>query len=114
MDSLHIAQSKRLNRCAYWPNTVCFCHTGTLLTGLFGRVWFSKLATQPNIEKILNDLDNFSEASARLADMVEKLPDQIAIERDTTIKQAMKNITRLTMTTIDESAKRCLRNVRRQ
>ena len=79
-----------------------------LLTGLFGGVWFSQLAKQPEMEKILRDLNSFSEVSERLATVAEQLPEKIAAERDTTIKQAMDNITRFTMTTMDETAKKTL------
>jgi len=77
-----------------------------MLTGLFGGVWFSQLARHPDMEKILNDVSKFSEVSERLAVVAEKLPDQIAAERNKTIKQAMESITRLTMTTVDETAKK--------
>jgi len=77
-----------------------------MLTGLFAGVWFSQLARHPDMEKILKDVSKFSEVSERLAVVAEKLPDQIAEERNTTIKQAMENITRLTMTTVDETAKK--------
>jgi hypothetical protein len=77
-----------------------------MLTGLFGGVWFSQLANHPDVGKILQDVNKFSEVSERLATVAEQLPDQIAAERDTTIKQAMDNITRLTMTTMDETAKK--------
>jgi len=49
-----------------------------------------------------------SEVSERLAAVAEQLPDRIAIKRETTIKQAMENITRLTMSAIDETAKKSL------
>jgi hypothetical protein len=77
-----------------------------MLTGLFGGVWFSQLANHPDMEKILKDVNKFSQVSERLAKVAEQLPDQIATERDTTIKQAMENITQLTMTTMDETAKK--------
>lgn len=77
-----------------------------LLTGLFGSVWFSQLVRHPDIEKIVNDVHTFSQLSEQLTAVVERLPDQIAAERDTTIKQAMENITTLTMSTIDETAKK--------
>jgi hypothetical protein len=77
-----------------------------LLTGLFGGVFFSQLAKQPEIEKVLKDLNSFSEVSQRLATVAEQLPGKIATERDTTIKQAMENINALSMTTIDSIAKK--------
>jgi len=79
-----------------------------MLTGVLSGVWFSQLAKHPDVEKILKDVSKFSEVSERLAIVAEQLPDQIAIERDTTIKQAMENITRLMMTTMDETAKKTI------
>ena len=77
-----------------------------MLTGLFAGVWFSQMTEHPDVEKILKDLDTFSKVSERLAVVAEQLPDRIAIERDATIKQAMENISRLTMATMDETAKK--------
>jgi len=79
-----------------------------MLTGLFSGVFFSQLASHPDVEKILKDVNTFSQVSERLATVAEQLPQQIAAERDTTIKQAMDNITRLTMTTMDETAKKTM------
>ncbi|MCK4793803.1 MAG: hypothetical protein KAV87_59290 [Desulfobacteraceae bacterium] len=79
-----------------------------MLTGVFAGVWFSQLAKHPDMEKILKDVNKFSEVSERLATVAEQLPDQIAIERDRTIKQAMENITELTMTTMDETTKKAM------
>ncbi len=75
-----------------------------MLTGLFAGVWFSQLANHPDMEKIIKDVNKFSDVSERLAVVAERLPDQIAAERDTTIKQAMENITTLMVSTIDETA----------
>jgi hypothetical protein len=63
-----------------------------MMTGAFTDIWFSRLATNPNFNRILNDIDQLSEVSERLADVAEKLPDHVAKERDKTIKQAIKNI----------------------
>ncbi len=79
-----------------------------MLTGLFAGVWFSQLANHPDMQKILKDVNKFSEVSERLAKVAEKLPDQLAIERDTTIKQAMENITELTMATMDATVKKTM------
>jgi hypothetical protein len=79
-----------------------------MLTGLFAGVWFSQLAGHPDMAKILNDVDKFSDVSERLAVIAEQLPDQIVAERDRTIKQAMENITKLTITAMDETEKKTL------
>lgn len=79
-----------------------------MLTGLFAGVWFSQLAQHPDMKKILNDVNKFSDVSERLAVIAEQLPDQIAAERDRTIKQAMEKITTLTITAMDETEKKTL------
>lgn len=63
-----------------------------MMTGAFTDIWFSRLAANPNFNRILNDIDQLSQVSERLADVAEKLPDHVAKERDKTIQQAMKNI----------------------
>ena len=76
-----------------------------LLTGLFGGIWFSQMARSPDIGKVLKDINTFSQVSERLAAVAEQLPDRIAVERDTTIKEAMANINALTSKTIDQTVK---------
>ena len=80
-----------------------------LLSGGFADVWFSRLTRNPEIKEVLDNLSTFSKVSERLATVAEQLPDKIAAERDTSIKQAMQNITELTTTTINEVAKRVSR-----
>ncbi len=63
-----------------------------MMIGAFTDIWFSRLATNPNFSGILNDIDQLTEVSERLADVAEKLPDHVAKERDISIKQAMKSI----------------------
>ena len=77
-----------------------------MLTGLLAGVWFSQLARHPDMQAVLKDMERFSDMSVRLTAVAEQLPDRIAKERDTTIKQAMENINQLTLKAIDETAKR--------
>ena len=63
-----------------------------MMTGAFTDIWFSRLSTNPNFSRILNNIDQLSEVSERLADVAEKLPEHVAQERDKTIKQAIKNV----------------------
>jgi len=77
-----------------------------LLTGSFADVWFSRLNRNPEFKEVLGNLNRFATVSERLATVAEQLPDKIAAERDTTIKQAMQSINELTLTTMDEAAKR--------
>ena len=80
-----------------------------LLTGSFADVWFSRLNRNPEFKEVLGNLNRFATVSERLAIVAEQLPDQIAVERDATIQQAMQNINDLTLKTIDETAKRVSR-----
>jgi hypothetical protein len=77
-----------------------------LLTGAFADLWISQLTANPDVNKILADLHQFSEVSGRLADVAEKLPGQIAKERNLTIQQATESISDLTTKTLDEVADR--------
>ena len=76
-----------------------------LMTGLFSGVWFSQLVKHPDMEKLIGNIDKFSQVSERLATVVEQIPDQISVERDATIKQAMGSINDLTMKSIQETGK---------
>ena len=76
-----------------------------LLTGGFADIWFSRLNRNLEFKEVLDNLSTFSSVSERLATVAEQLPDKIAAERDTTIKQAMQNINELMLRAIDETAK---------
>ncbi len=58
-----------------------------LMTGQFVNLWLSTWVNNPDVEKILNDLHQFSAVSGRLADATEKLPEQIAAERKAAVDQ---------------------------
>jgi hypothetical protein len=62
------------------------------LWGMFGELWLSNILDNPDIKKTLTDLSQLSEGTAGLASIAEKLPDQIATERETTIKQMMSAV----------------------
>jgi len=62
------------------------------LSGLFAELWLTRLLANPSTKKILADVSKLSVATDRMAMVAEKLPDQIAMERNATIKQAMKSI----------------------
>jgi hypothetical protein len=57
------------------------------LFGLFGDLWLTRMMNNPELQKALNDVSQLSEGTAGLAEIAEKLPDQIATEREATIKQ---------------------------
>jgi hypothetical protein len=58
-----------------------------LLSGLFGDLWLTRIMNNPNLQKALTDVSQLSQGTAGLASIAEKLPDQIATEREATIKQ---------------------------
>ncbi len=58
-----------------------------LLTGLFGDLWMTRIMNNPELKKALSDVSQLSQGTAGLAEIAEKLPDQIATEREATIKQ---------------------------
>jgi Ni,Fe-hydrogenase III component G len=57
---------------------------------LMGEV--SAMLENPDIKKTLTDLSQLSQGTAGLASIAEKLPDQIATEREATIKQLMAEV----------------------
>ncbi len=62
------------------------------LWGMFGELWLSNILDSPDVKKTLTDLSQLSQGTADLASIAEKLPDQIATERETTIKQVMSAV----------------------
>ncbi len=62
------------------------------LSGLFAELWLTRLLESPYTAKILADISTLSVATERLAAAAEKLPDQIAVERNAAIRQSMKSI----------------------
>ena len=67
-----------------------------LLTGNFAEVWTSQLLVSPDTSKILADVHTFSEASERLANVAEQLPEQLMEDmnklRWRAINQIMKEV----------------------
>jgi hypothetical protein len=62
------------------------------LWGLYGDLWLTKWMNNPELKKSLTDLNQLSTATANLASVSEKLPEQIAKEREAAIKQAISEI----------------------
>jgi len=62
------------------------------LWGMFGELWLSNILDNPDIKKTLTDLSQLSQGTSGLAAIAENLPDQIATEREATIKQMMSAI----------------------
>jgi hypothetical protein len=62
------------------------------LWGLFGDLWLTRWMNNPDLQKTLTVVQQLSQGTASLAATAEKLPQQIAKEREATIKQAMENV----------------------
>jgi len=62
------------------------------LFGLFGDLWLTRIMNNPNLQKALTDVSQLSKGTVDLASIAEKLPDQIATEREATIKQLADEI----------------------
>ena len=63
-----------------------------MLTGAFADVWASRLTRNQDVNPILADLNRIADVSQRIAAVAEKLPDDIAKERDATINQLLDRI----------------------
>jgi len=63
-----------------------------MLTGAFADVWASRLTRNQDVNAVLADLNRIADVSQRIAAVAEKLPDDIAKERDATINQLANRI----------------------
>lgn len=77
-----------------------------LLTGNFAETWMSQMILNPQIQKILANVDNLSEVSQRLASVSGQLSGQITAERKATVKQVMKEVSDLREVTINQVMQR--------
>jgi len=84
-----------------------------LMTGAFADVWVSQLAVNPDVRNIVADLHQLSEVSQRMAVVAEKLPEDIAKERQTTIDQLVDHISKERKRTINQLVEQIARERRR-
>lgn len=77
-----------------------------LLTGNFAETWMSQMILNPQIQKILANVDNFAEVSNRLAGVSEQLSGQITAERKATVNQVMAEVSDLREVTINQVMQR--------
>lgn len=77
-----------------------------LLGGDFANVWVSRLLTNPEVERILTNMDQVSGSAERLSKEMEKLPDFISEERNKVIDQAMDRVEVLQRDIVDDVMKR--------
>lgn len=73
-----------------------------ILTGDFADMWFSKFSANPEVKEVMADFHKISVATERLTDVAEQLPEKIATERDTTIKQAFDLMSAERIAAIDQ------------
>jgi hypothetical protein len=72
-----------------------------LLTGFFADTWMSQLLINPDVNRMLGDIHQFSTVSDRLATVAEGMPDKIARERQKAIRQVMNEVDTLSQITLD-------------
>jgi len=77
-----------------------------LLTGAFSEVWMTSLLVNPDAQKTLQDLHQFSDASQRMATIAEQLPDRLMEDmsklRRQTVNQVMKEVNLWSDKTLDD------------
>ena len=73
-----------------------------LLIGNFSEAWINDLMVNPELSKILNNIETFSDVSERLASVAESLPADFAKERKVAINQVMKEVDTLSQKTLDQ------------
>jgi hypothetical protein len=64
------------------------------LLGLFGDLWLTRWLNTPSVQAPLAEFTTLSQEADRMAVAVEKLPEQIAVERDTTLKVLIDHVSR--------------------
>jgi hypothetical protein len=60
-----------------------------LLTGGFADLWVAQILDDPQIERILENMDRVSKSTELVTKEVQRLPDRFGEEGDKTIQQAM-------------------------
>jgi hypothetical protein len=73
-----------------------------MLTGAFADVWTSRLTNNQDVNVILADVNRIADGLQRIAAVSEKLPDDIAEERDTTIDTLVQEVAKQRRETIDD------------
>jgi hypothetical protein len=77
-----------------------------LLGGDFLNVWVSRLLTNPDVGRLLTNMDQVSGSVERVSKEMEKLPDLISDERNKAIDQAMDRVESLRREIVDDVMKR--------
>jgi len=72
-----------------------------LLTGHFAEVWMSQLMVNPEARQVFSDLHQLAELSARLVEVTDSLPRQIADEQTVIIDRVMADVSELSEETVD-------------
>ena len=73
-----------------------------LLTGHFAEVWMSQLMVNPEARQVLSYLHQLAELSARLVEVTDSLPRQIADEQTVIIDRVMADVTELSQGTVED------------
>ena len=73
-----------------------------MLTGAFADVWASRLTRNHDVSQILTDVNRIADGLQRVAAVSEKLPDDIAKERDATINKLVQEAAKQRRETIED------------
>lgn len=73
-------------RAMYWGSRL------PLLTGALADVWASRLTRNQDVNSIITDLNRLADVTQRIADSGQKMPGDIAKERDATINRLLGRI----------------------
>jgi hypothetical protein len=77
-----------------------------LLGGDFANVWVSQLLTNPDVGRLLTNMDQVSGSVERVSKEMEKLPDLISGERNKAINQAMDKVAMLRREVVEDVMQR--------
>ncbi|MFC1579458.1 hypothetical protein ACFL4N_00945 [Thermodesulfobacteriota bacterium] len=66
-----------------------------LLTGDFASLWVSRILYNPEVQRIMDNMDKVSDSATMLSEEIKQLPDRFALERDATIDKTMARVTSL-------------------
>ena len=75
------------------------------ITGGYANHSLSRLILNPELQKVLADVHNFSNVAKLLTKETEKLPEKLAEQRDQTINQVMREMAKLRRETIEQVMK---------
>lgn len=73
-----------------------------LLAGEFADLWVSRILFNPEVQRILDNMDKVSDSATVLSEEIRQLPDRFALERDATIDETMDRVSDLRERVVDQ------------